>query len=119
MELHAAIAVDDIPEGTMREVTIRDKEVALANVEGTVYAFQGRCSHMGGVLADGRLEGRIVQCPLHGSRFDVTTGKKESGPHLAGAAGKALGINRLASALTKDLETYRAVTEEGTVKVEL
>jgi 3-phenylpropionate/trans-cinnamate dioxygenase ferredoxin subunit len=119
MELHEVAAVEDIPEGTLREVTVADKEIALANVRGTLYAFQGRCSHMGAVLADGRLEEEIVECPRHGSRFDVTTGKKESGPHLAGAAGKALGINRLASALTRDLETYRVVTEDGTVKVEL
>ncbi len=49
--------------------------ICLANVGGTFYAIAGECSHMGGPLAEGELEGTTVTCPWHGSMFDVTSGE--------------------------------------------
>jgi nitrite reductase/ring-hydroxylating ferredoxin subunit len=48
--------------------------VAVFNVGGTIHAIGGACTHRGGPLGEGRLDGAIVTCPWHGSRFDVTTG---------------------------------------------
>ncbi len=54
--------------------------VVVARSEGTVVAFQDRCTHRGGPLSDGVLTCGIVQCPWHGSRFDVRSGAVRRGP---------------------------------------
>jgi 3-phenylpropionate/trans-cinnamate dioxygenase ferredoxin component len=54
--------------------------VLLANVGGTFYAIDNTCTHMGCSLSDGRLDGTVVQCACHGSRFEVSTGDVVGGP---------------------------------------
>ena len=73
----------EIPIGKMKSVKLEDKEVLIANVNGNYYAIANRCTHRGGDLSKGSLDGNIVTCPLHGSKFDVTTGKAISGPKIA------------------------------------
>jgi 3-phenylpropionate/trans-cinnamate dioxygenase ferredoxin subunit len=73
----------EIPVGKMKMVKLGDKEVLIANVNGNYYAIANRCTHKGGDLSKGSLDGNIITCPLHGSRFDVTTGKAVSGPKIA------------------------------------
>jgi nitrite reductase/ring-hydroxylating ferredoxin subunit len=70
----------EIPAGTMKHVETGGKEVCIANVSGKFYAIGDRCPHMNASLSMGILEGTIITCPLHFSRFDVTTGKKIAGP---------------------------------------
>jgi nitrite reductase/ring-hydroxylating ferredoxin subunit len=65
----------DIQPSLMKEVEVNNEKVCLANVEGNYYAIGNICTHLGGPLAQGKLEGYEVQCPWHGSRFDITTGK--------------------------------------------
>lgn len=65
----------DFPPGTIREMQVDGKAVALANVEGKFFAIDNTCVHRGGPLGQGQLDGRIVTCPWHGWAFDVTTGK--------------------------------------------
>lgn len=65
----------DIQPSRMKEVEVNSEKVCLANVEGKYYAIGNVCTHLGGPLAQGKLEGYKVQCPWHGSRFDITTGK--------------------------------------------
>ncbi len=65
----------ELPPNKMRIVVAGDKEVLLANVDGSYYAIINRCTHASGSLAQGVLEGGIVTCPRHGARFDVKTGK--------------------------------------------
>ena len=72
--------VKDIPAGTMKLVEAGGKEVCIANVGGKFYAIGDRCPHMNASLSMGVLEGPIITCPLHFSRFDLTTGKKIAGP---------------------------------------
>jgi 3-phenylpropionate/trans-cinnamate dioxygenase ferredoxin subunit len=72
----------EIPIKKMKMVKLEDKEVLIANVDGNYYAIADRCTHRGGDLSKGSLDGNIVTCPLHGSRFDVTTGKAVSGPKI-------------------------------------
>ncbi len=54
--------------------------IAVANVGGRLYAFDDACTHQHCSLADGDLDGTIVECACHGSRFDVTTGALVRGP---------------------------------------
>jgi 3-phenylpropionate/trans-cinnamate dioxygenase ferredoxin component len=66
--------VDQIPSGSGRLFTVADKDVAVFNVDGTICAIADTCPHAGGSLGLGKLNGRIVTCPVHGMKFDVTTG---------------------------------------------
>jgi len=68
--------INDVPAGKMKHVEVEEKELLLANSDGKVYALCDRCSHMNAPLSMGTLNGKIVTCPLHGARFDVTTGKR-------------------------------------------
>jgi nitrite reductase/ring-hydroxylating ferredoxin subunit len=54
--------------------------VLIVNVEDNFYAFDSLCTHYGGDLSEGRLEGKILTCPIHGAKFDVTDGKVVSPP---------------------------------------
>jgi nitrite reductase (NADH) small subunit len=65
----------DVGPGTIREIQVGGKAVALANVGGTFHAISGTCLHRGGPLGDGPLEGSVVTCPWHGWQYDVITGK--------------------------------------------
>jgi nitrite reductase (NADH) small subunit len=75
-----AAAVGEIPAGTIREVSVEGKAVAVANVDGQFYAINNTCLHRGGPLGDGVMEGKIVTCPWHGWQYDVTTGKVSQNP---------------------------------------
>jgi nitrite reductase/ring-hydroxylating ferredoxin subunit len=72
--------VNDVPAGKMKPVEVGEMEILLANSEGKVYALCDRCSHMNAPLSVGALNGKVVTCPMHGARFDVTTGKKVAEP---------------------------------------
>jgi 3-phenylpropionate/trans-cinnamate dioxygenase ferredoxin component len=64
-----------VAAGQMIAVKLEGTDVLLANIEGNIYAMANKCPHMGGNLSKGTLTGRVVTCPVHGSQFDVTTGK--------------------------------------------
>ena len=66
---------DELPEGEVRPVKARGKEVAVGRLAGgQLFAVGGRCSHMFTRLGKGKLEGTLLECPWHGTRFDVTDG---------------------------------------------
>ncbi len=72
--------VGEIPEGTCRIVRLDDVPVAVFHVEGRYWAIEDVCTHDGGPLAEGVLEGCEVECPRHGARFDIRTGAALSAP---------------------------------------
>lgn len=72
--------VSDLAAGEMMVVEVGDDRVLLANVEGTVYACDDICSHAFASLSEGDLNGAEVECPLHGSAFNVTTGEVNEPP---------------------------------------
>ena len=78
----------EIPVGKMKMVRINDGEVLIANVNGSFYAIANWCTHKSGDLSEGSLEDNIVTCPLHGSKFDVTTGNSILGPKAIFSRGK-------------------------------
>ncbi len=76
----AVATVADIPPGAMRCVAIDRERVLVANVGGTFHAISDICGHRNAPLSRGRLDGPIVECPLHFAQFDVRTGKFVDGP---------------------------------------
>ncbi len=66
--------VGDIPDGGVKVVVVDDVAVAVFRVGADYHAIEDLCTHDGGPLADGVLEGCVIECPRHGARFDVRTG---------------------------------------------
>ena len=66
---------DEVPPGSIREFELDGKTVAVANVDGKLYAINNTCLHRGGPLGQGELEGEVVTCPWHGWQYNVTSGK--------------------------------------------
>lgn len=75
-----AMAVDELPPGTSRVVTIDGRRIALFNVAGTLYAIDDTCTHEEASLGTGAVHGEVVACPKHGSRFHIPTGRVLSLP---------------------------------------
>jgi 3-phenylpropionate/trans-cinnamate dioxygenase ferredoxin component len=82
MSFSEVAQIDQIPAGTMKSVIVNEKSILITNLQGKFYAIAGKCTHMGGDLSKGKLEGNIVTCPRHGAQYDVTTGKNVRGPKL-------------------------------------
>ncbi len=93
------VAVDELSPGEMKLVEVAGEEVVVANVDGNYYAFGNECTHVGGPLAEGDLNGDQVSCPWHNTIFNVKTGEAISGP------GKA------------PIPTYQVRVENGEIQV--
>jgi len=65
----------DFQEGSLMKVEIKGKSVVLAMVNGQIHAMNSVCSHQGGPLEEGILEGYDITCPLHYAVFDIRNGK--------------------------------------------
>ncbi len=65
----------EIGEGEAHHVDVAGTEVLLCNVGGEIYALEDICTHDGGALHQGELEGARIVCPRHGANFDVRTGE--------------------------------------------
>lgn len=76
----AALPEAEMPTSALRRVVVAGTPVALLRLGDRYYAIAATCSHAGGPLDEGELAGEIVQCPWHGSRFSMRTGKALTGP---------------------------------------
>jgi nitrite reductase/ring-hydroxylating ferredoxin subunit len=94
-------ASTDFPEGELRRVDAGGMPVLMVRRGGQLFAISNTCSHAGGPLNEGALEGTVVTCPWHGSMFDVRSGRVCGGP------------------ATFSLPALRVVEAEGRVTVEL
>ena len=74
MSEYRVARVSDIAPGTTKVVDAGGTEVMLCNADGAIYAIEDVCTHDGGPLDQGKLEGECVVCPRHGATFDVRTG---------------------------------------------
>lgn len=74
MARYRVAKVSDIAPGTTQRVVADSVEILLCNVDGKIYAIEDVCTHDGGPLDQGELEGDNVVCPRHGATFDVRTG---------------------------------------------
>ena len=67
--------LNEFTPGTWRSLDVDGVAVAVFNLDGECYAIEDLCSHDGGILTGGALEGEQIVCPRHGARFSVKTGK--------------------------------------------
>ena len=72
--------LEDLPDGAGTKVEDGETRIAVFRIGDDIYAIGDRCSHAEASLAEGELFGTEVECPRHGSEFDVTTGKPGSFP---------------------------------------
>jgi naphthalene 1,2-dioxygenase system ferredoxin subunit len=94
-------AANELTPGDMKCLFLGDTRVLLANVDGNFYATSDICSHALAFLSEGFLDGTVVECPLHGAQFDVTTGKALSPP------------------ADRDIKTYEVTIADGRIFVAL
>jgi len=104
---------EELKSGTMKKVMAEGREILLARVGDKYYATDDRCPHMKGDLSQGKLEGTVVTCPVHGSQFDISTG------HVVRWLKGGL-MSKLSGALkmSKDLTIYNVKVENSKVLVE-
>jgi 3-phenylpropionate/trans-cinnamate dioxygenase ferredoxin subunit len=95
--------LEDLPPGAKRLVTWEDLEIGVVNCAGEVFAIEDRCSHDDGELVYGDLVEAdcAIECPRHGSRFDLRTGKPLNLPAY------------------EPVETFPVVIEDGVIRVEV
>lgn len=83
MALTKVAETSDFKEGKGKAVLVGNKKIALFQIDGKYYAIDDKCSHRGGPLSEGEIEGKTVTCPWHNAVFDVTTGKNLTPPASA------------------------------------
>lgn len=95
--------VSELPPGATRIVQWEDIEIGVVNCNGQILAIEDRCSHDNGILFEGEVDAEkcVVECPRHGSLFDLRTGKPLNLPAYV------------------PVDTFDVVVEEDTVKVEV
>ena len=95
--------VDEFPPGAKRVVTWEDLEIGIVNCRGDILAVEDRCSHDDGDLMEGDVdeESCTVECPRHGSVFDLKTGKPLNLPAYV------------------PIDTFGVTVEDGVIKVEV
>ncbi len=98
---HRVAARSELPSGEALGARIEDLDVALIELDGTIYALSNICPHAYALMSDGFLEGDEIECPLHAARFDIRTGKCTEGP------------------ATEDLAVYEVYEDNGDIFVKL
>jgi nitrite reductase/ring-hydroxylating ferredoxin subunit len=108
---------DELPEGEVRQVKARNKELAVGRVVGgQVFAVGGRCSHMFARLGKGKLEGTLLECPWHGTKFDVADGCVANWVTRPGIL-KLVYDASLPAFMKRGIPTYEVKEEDGEVFV--
>ena len=74
-------------------VEVQGKKIALFNVGGTFYAIDDTCTHRGGPLSEGELEGDVVTCPWHGAKYKVSSGEVLGPPAPQGVNSYQVRVN--------------------------
>lgn len=103
MAEHTVCNTEELPEGAMKLVEIDGVEIGVFNCGGDLLAIEDRCSHDDGPLAEGEFnsEACTVECPRHGSLFDLRSGRPKTLPAFA------------------PVETFEVRVEDGQVKLEV
>jgi 3-phenylpropionate/trans-cinnamate dioxygenase ferredoxin component len=95
--------IDDLPAGARRVVTWEDLEIGVVNCDGDILAIEDRCSHDNGDLMEGEVDQErcTVECPRHGSLFDLRTGKPLTLPAYV------------------PVDTFPVAVQDGVIRVEV
>jgi len=72
--------VDELAPGSWRTVDVDGTQIAVFNVNGEYHAIEDLCTHDGGILTGGTVEGEEIVCPRHGARFSIISGEALSPP---------------------------------------
>ena len=75
-----AFPANELQAGEWRLLELDDVDIAVFKIDGEYFAIEDTCTHDGGCLTGGKIEGNIIECPRHGARFDIKTGKVLSPP---------------------------------------
>lgn len=105
----------EIQEGTMKALATNGREILLARVGDVCYAADNRCPHLKARLSHGSLEGTVVTCPRHGSRFDLQSGEVVrwlQGGGLLSRIGRAIKPPR-------PLHTYKVKIEDEQIFIDI
>ncbi len=95
-----AVPAEDVPDETAAVIEVNGKEIALVHTGGEFYALQNECTHAAYPIGEGDLVAeKVIECPGHGSQFNVLTGDVVSGP------------------ADEALETYEVEVVDGMVRV--
>ena len=107
--------VDELADGAMKSISTKRGEFLLARVGDNYYAAANRCLHLKGKLDQGLLEGTVVTCPLHGSKFDL---KNDKVVRWLGGAGVLTRVGRVFKS-AQDLKTYPVEVKDAQILIEL
>ena len=77
-------SLDDLEGHELATFEVEGARIGIARVGGIFHAFDDNCPHRQCSLAEGKLDGNVVTCPCHGSKFDVTSGERLVGPAVRG-----------------------------------
>jgi nitrite reductase/ring-hydroxylating ferredoxin subunit len=92
---------DEIKPGEGKLIEVEGQEIALFNCNGNYYAIDNTCTHQGGPLCEGDLEGNKVICPWHGAEFDIKTG------------------NVLGPPAEESVKSYRVQVDGDSIRIEI
>jgi 3-phenylpropionate/trans-cinnamate dioxygenase ferredoxin subunit len=106
--------IEELKSGTMKKVFAEGHEILLARVGDKYYATDNPCPHMKGDLSQGKLEGTVVTCPVHGSQFDISNGRV-----VRWLRGGIMSKLSTAFKMTRALTVYNVKVEDGKVLVEV
>ena len=103
MSDHTVCTSEELPEGSMRLIEVDGIEIGVFNCGGDLLAIEDRCSHDDGPLAEGEFDAAActVECPRHGSLFDLRSGRPKTLPAFA------------------PVETFDVRVEDGEIKLEV
>ncbi len=76
----------EIVDKSSKCIEVEGKRIALFNINGEIYAIDNTCTHSGGPLSEGFIEGEEVECPWHGARFNIKSGEVLAAPASEGVA---------------------------------
>jgi nitrite reductase/ring-hydroxylating ferredoxin subunit len=93
------VSPDILPFEGKKLVKVKGKDIVIFNMEGKYFAIEDKCTHMGCSLSEGTVKGKSIECPCHGSAFDIKSGKVVKGP------------------AKKDEKTFEVKTEGGQLLV--
>jgi 3-phenylpropionate/trans-cinnamate dioxygenase ferredoxin subunit len=84
---------NELAPGQAKRVEAQGKRLALFNLDGRYYAIEDTCTHRGGPLSEGEIEGDVVICPWHGAKFRIASGEVLAPPARTGVASFPIRLN--------------------------
>jgi nitrite reductase/ring-hydroxylating ferredoxin subunit len=101
MTFYVLCKTNEVADGEMKQFKLKEVEVLVIKHSDKFYCFQARCTHAGAPLVEGELKDDVLQCPWHGSRFNIINGQVIRGP------------------AEKPLRSYNNIIEEDKLLIEL